>query len=83
MKDYNNEFCMQIKDLNSLGYEVIVVTSGAVGLGRQRLKYRRFVNSRLSTLSTFFFYLDAGDSWFYTWLESLPVMMRETVYACN
>jgi len=51
---------MQIKDLNSLGYEVIMVTSGAVGLGRQRLKYRRFVNSRLSTLSTFFFLFGCG-----------------------
>jgi len=38
---------MQIKDLNAQGYEVIVVSSGAVGLGRQRLKYRRLVNSRL------------------------------------
>jgi delta-1-pyrroline-5-carboxylate synthetase len=38
---------MQIKDLNSQGYEVIVVSSGAVGLGRQRLRYRRLVNSRL------------------------------------
>ncbi|KAI9389556.1 hypothetical protein POPTR_008G060200v4 [Populus trichocarpa] len=42
--------CEQIKDLSSLGYEVIVVTSGAVGLGRQRLKYRRFVNSSFSDL---------------------------------
>jgi glutamate 5-kinase len=38
---------MQIKDMNTQGYEVIVVSSGAVGLGRQRLKYRRLVNSRL------------------------------------
>ncbi|KAL9351753.1 hypothetical protein Peur_054433 [Populus x canadensis] len=42
--------CEQIKDLNSLGYEVIVVTSGAVGLGRQRLKYRRLVNSSFADL---------------------------------
>ncbi|KAJ6768075.1 GLUTAMATE SEMIALDEHYDE DEHYDROGENASE [Salix koriyanagi] len=42
--------CEQIKDLNSLGYEVIMVTSGAVGLGRQRLKHRRFVNSSFSDL---------------------------------
>ncbi|KAF9676868.1 hypothetical protein SADUNF_Sadunf08G0048100 [Salix dunnii] len=42
--------CEQIKDLNSLGYEVIMVTSGAVGLGRQRLKHRRFVNSSLFDL---------------------------------
>lgn len=37
---------MQLKQLNSGGYEVILVTSGAVGLGRQRLRYRRVANSR-------------------------------------
>jgi len=31
----------QIKELNILGYEVILVSSGAVGLGRQRLRYRK------------------------------------------
>ncbi|GMY08284.1 peptide-N4-(N-acetyl-beta-glucosaminyl) asparagine amidase A [Fagus crenata] len=36
---------MQLKELNSGGYEVILVTSGAVGLGRQRLRYRRVANS--------------------------------------
>lgn len=43
-------FCEQIKELNSQGYEVIVVTSGAVGLGRQRLRYRRLVNSSFADL---------------------------------
>lgn len=38
---------LQIKELNSQRYEVIMVTSGAVGLGRQRLRYRKLVNSRL------------------------------------
>lgn len=42
--------CEQIKDLNTQGYEVIVVSSGAVGLGRQRLKYRRLVNSSFADL---------------------------------
>jgi len=42
--------CEQIKDLNAQGYEVIVVSSGAVGLGRQRLKYRRLVNSSFADL---------------------------------
>lgn len=37
---------LQIKELNSQGYEVILVSSGAVGLGRQRLRYRRLINSR-------------------------------------
>jgi hypothetical protein len=37
---------LQLKELNSRGYEVILVTSGAVGLGRQRLRYRRVANSR-------------------------------------
>ncbi|XP_057436937.1 delta-1-pyrroline-5-carboxylate synthase-like isoform X2 [Lotus japonicus] len=32
------------------GYEVILVTSGAVGLGRQRLRYRRLANSSFSDL---------------------------------
>ncbi|EXC04697.1 Delta-1-pyrroline-5-carboxylate synthase [Morus notabilis] len=42
--------CEQIKDLNSLGYEVILVTSGAIGLGRQRLSYRKLINSSLDDL---------------------------------
>ncbi|KAB1217815.1 Delta-1-pyrroline-5-carboxylate synthase [Morella rubra] len=42
--------CEQIKELNSQGYEVIVVSSGAVGLGRQRLRYRRLVNSSFADL---------------------------------
>lgn len=37
---------LQLKELNSRGYEVILVASGAVGVGRQRLRYRRLVNSR-------------------------------------
>ncbi|KAL6519441.1 Delta-1-pyrroline-5-carboxylate synthase [Orobanche gracilis] len=36
----------QLHALNSQGYEIILVTSGAVGAGRQRLKYRRLLNSR-------------------------------------
>ncbi|CAI0411181.1 unnamed protein product [Linum tenue] len=42
--------CEQIKELNYQQYEVIVVTSGAVGLGRQRLKYRKLVNSSFADL---------------------------------
>ncbi|MED6172661.1 Delta-1-pyrroline-5-carboxylate synthase [Stylosanthes scabra] len=42
--------CEQIKELNSLGYEVILVSSGAVGLGRQRLRYRKLVNSSFADL---------------------------------
>ena len=40
--------CMQwqLAELNSDGFEVILVSSGAVGLGRQRLRYRQLVNSR-------------------------------------
>lgn len=41
---------MQVKELNALGYEVIIVTSGAVGVGRQRLKYRKLVNSSFADL---------------------------------
>ncbi|KAL3650194.1 Delta-1-pyrroline-5-carboxylate synthase [Castilleja foliolosa] len=37
--------CEQIHELNSQGYEVILVSSGAVGVGRQRLRYRRLINS--------------------------------------
>jgi len=36
----------QLKELSSQGFEVILVTSGAVGLGRQRLRYRKLANSR-------------------------------------
>ncbi|KAL5537621.1 hypothetical protein UlMin_044848, partial [Ulmus minor] len=39
-----------IKELNLQGYEVILVSSGAVGLGRQRLRYRRLVNSSFADL---------------------------------
>ncbi|XP_027190998.1 delta-1-pyrroline-5-carboxylate synthase isoform X1 [Cicer arietinum] len=42
--------CEQLKELNVQGYEVILVTSGAVGLGRQRLRYRRLANSSFSDL---------------------------------
>ncbi|KAG9453091.1 hypothetical protein H6P81_005995 [Aristolochia fimbriata] len=42
--------CEQVKELNSQGYEVILVTSGAVGAGRQRLRYRRLVNSSFADL---------------------------------
>ncbi|KAK8515096.1 hypothetical protein V6N13_122056 [Hibiscus sabdariffa] len=42
--------CEQIKELNSRGYEIILVSSGAVGLGRQRLRYRRLVNSSFADL---------------------------------
>lgn len=42
--------CEQIQELNSQGYEVILVTSGAVGAGRQRLRYRRLVNSSFADL---------------------------------
>ncbi|RZB52662.1 Delta-1-pyrroline-5-carboxylate synthase 1 [Glycine soja] len=42
--------CEQLKELNNNDYEVILVTSGAVGLGRQRLRYRRLVNSSFSDL---------------------------------
>ncbi|KAM7464030.1 hypothetical protein LguiA_032151 [Lonicera macranthoides] len=40
----------QLEKLNSRGFEVILVTSGAVGAGRQRLKYRRLVNSSFADL---------------------------------
>lgn len=39
-----------MKELNTLGYEVILVTSGAVGVGKQRLKYRKLVNSSFADL---------------------------------
>ncbi|XP_027337729.1 delta-1-pyrroline-5-carboxylate synthase-like isoform X2 [Abrus precatorius] len=42
--------CEQLKELSSQGYEVILVTSGAVGLGKQRLRYRKLANSSFSDL---------------------------------
>ncbi|XP_004307578.1 PREDICTED: delta-1-pyrroline-5-carboxylate synthase [Fragaria vesca subsp. vesca] len=42
--------CEQLKELNTQGYEVILVSSGAVGLGRQRLKYRKLINSSFADL---------------------------------
>ncbi|GAB4831846.1 Delta-1-pyrroline-5-carboxylate synthase [Ancistrocladus abbreviatus] len=42
--------CEQLKELNSQGYEVILVTSGAVGVGRQRLRFRKLVNSSFADL---------------------------------
>ncbi|KAK6136055.1 hypothetical protein DH2020_030160 [Rehmannia glutinosa] len=42
--------CEQIHELNYQGYEVILVTSGAVGVGRQRLRYRKLINSSFADL---------------------------------
>ncbi|XP_051122757.1 delta-1-pyrroline-5-carboxylate synthase-like [Andrographis paniculata] len=42
--------CEQIQELNSRGFEVVLVTSGAVGVGRQRLRYRKLINSSFSDL---------------------------------
>ncbi|KAK4743141.1 hypothetical protein SAY87_001142 [Trapa incisa] len=42
--------CEQIKELNSQGYEVILVSSGAICIGRQRLRYRKLVNSSFADL---------------------------------
>ncbi|KAL5712632.1 Delta-1-pyrroline-5-carboxylate synthase [Ranunculus cassubicifolius] len=42
--------CEQLKELNSRGYEIILVASGAVGVGRGRLRYRRLVNSSFDDL---------------------------------
>ncbi|KAK6290520.1 hypothetical protein POUND7_002061 [Theobroma cacao] len=50
--------CEQLKELNSQGYEIVLVTSGAVGLGRQRLRYRKLVNSSLADLQNLQFELD-------------------------
>ncbi|XP_026412294.1 delta-1-pyrroline-5-carboxylate synthase-like [Papaver somniferum] len=44
--------CEQLKDLNTRGFEVILVTSGAVGVGRQRLRYRKLLNSSFADLQT-------------------------------
>ncbi|KAK9168674.1 hypothetical protein Syun_000814 [Stephania yunnanensis] len=42
--------CEQLKELNSRGFEVILVTSGAVGVGRQRLRYRKLIHSSFADL---------------------------------
>ncbi|KAF9591307.1 hypothetical protein IFM89_003619 [Coptis chinensis] len=42
--------CEQLKELTCRGYEVILVASGAVGVGRQRLRYRRLLNSSFDDL---------------------------------
>ncbi|KAK7390511.1 hypothetical protein VNO78_25819 [Psophocarpus tetragonolobus] len=42
--------CEQLKELSTQGFEVILVTSGAVGLGKQRLRYRKLANSSFSDL---------------------------------
>ncbi|THU54400.1 hypothetical protein C4D60_Mb10t24680 [Musa balbisiana] len=42
--------CEQVKELNYSGFEVILVTSGAVGVGRQRLRFRKLVNSSFADL---------------------------------
>ncbi|KAF3339788.1 pyrroline-5-carboxylate synthetase [Carex littledalei] len=36
----------QLQELNSQGYEVILVSSGAIGVGCQCLRYRKLLNSR-------------------------------------
>ncbi|CAO2825552.1 unnamed protein product [Amaranthus hypochondriacus] len=42
--------CEQLKELNAEGYDVILVTSGAVSAGRQRLRFRKLVNSSFADL---------------------------------
>ncbi|KAI3985025.1 hypothetical protein MKX01_004793 [Papaver californicum] len=42
--------CEQIKEMNTRRFEVILVTSGAVCVGRQRLRYRKLVNSSFADL---------------------------------
>lgn len=42
--------CEQIRELTTQGFEVILVTSGAVGVGRQRLRYRKLINSSFADL---------------------------------
>ncbi|KAK7372413.1 hypothetical protein VNO80_05791 [Phaseolus coccineus] len=42
--------CEQIKQLNSLGYDIILVSSGAVGIGRQRLRFRKLIHSSFADL---------------------------------
>lgn len=37
---------------------MILVTSGAVGVGRQRLRYRRLLNSRFQIVKRIIFKLD-------------------------
>uniref|UniRef100_A0A453RS06 Uncharacterized protein n=1 Tax=Aegilops tauschii subsp. strangulata TaxID=200361 RepID=A0A453RS06_AEGTS len=37
-----------VKKLNFQGYEVILFASGAVGIGRQRIKYRKLINSHVA-----------------------------------
>lgn len=42
--------CEQLKELNTEGLEVILVSSGAVSAGRQRLRFRKLVNSSFADL---------------------------------
>ncbi|KAH7292266.1 hypothetical protein KP509_29G060000 [Ceratopteris richardii] len=42
--------CEQVKELINKGMEVILVTSGAVGIGRQKLRYQRLMNSSFADL---------------------------------
>ncbi|KAI3896745.1 hypothetical protein MKW98_009598 [Papaver atlanticum] len=41
---------LQLKDLNTQGFEVILVTLGAVGAGRQKLRYRKLLNYSFADL---------------------------------
>ncbi|THG01012.1 hypothetical protein TEA_024530 [Camellia sinensis var. sinensis] len=40
----------QLEELNSQGFDIILVSSGAVKAGRQRLKHRRLINSSFADL---------------------------------
>lgn len=42
--------CEQVKEMVSEGFEVLLVTSGAVGIGRQKLRYQRLINSSFADL---------------------------------
>lgn len=76
---------LQIKELNSQGYEIILVSSGAVGLGRQRLKYRRLINSRSLFYSTFVW---VRGFWIWTLLSvaslhKISILFSQTWLWCN
>jgi hypothetical protein len=43
--------CEQVKELMLVGIEVILVTSGAVGVGRQKLRHQRLMNSSFVDLA--------------------------------
>ncbi|KAM7261808.1 hypothetical protein ACFE04_020885 [Oxalis oulophora] len=68
---------MQIKDLNTHGFEVIFTTSGVVGCGQQRLRYHRLVKVSIVRMLSVEFARTIGDIGILdNWSKIKPIILE-------